>query len=175
MLKKPEVLIKDDERKVLYELLKDSSQSVNVIAKKLGFSRQKVWRIIGHLEQNGTIWGFTVVMDENKIKKKSYMVLIKRTTEPPSEELTNKIIKRDIETTAKKLGIIIDSSFYVHGIYDWIICFSAEDIADAKKFCDILLRMYPKFISDIHILETLFWVQKHGMSNPKREKLKEFL
>jgi DNA-binding Lrp family transcriptional regulator len=168
-------LIKEDERKVLNELLKDSSKSVNVIAKKLGFSRQKVWRVIKQLEKNNTIWGFTAVVNEKKIGQKSYMVLIRRTTEPLSVELTSKIIKRNIEPAAKKLGVMIDSSFYVHGMYDWIICFSAEDIADAKQFGDVLLRAYPGYIADIQILETLFWIQKHGRINPEREKLKEFL
>jgi len=175
MSKKPEVLIKEDEKKVLYELLKDSSQSVNVIAKKLGFSRQKVWRIIKHLENNGTIWGFTAVVDERKIKQKSYMILIRRTTEPLKEELANKIIKRNIEPSAKKLGVTIDSSFYVHGMYDWIICFYAEDISNAKQFCDVVLRAYPGYIADTQLLETLFWVKKQGMNNPGKEKLKDFL
>jgi len=170
-----EKLIKDDERKILYELLKDSSQSINVIAKKLGFSRQKVWRIIRQLEKNNTIWGFTAVIDEKKIKKKSYIILIKRTTEPLSEELTSNIIKRNIEPAAKKLGAVIDSSFYVHGIYDWVICLLAEDIANAKQFCDVLLRSYPGYIADIQILETLFCMQKHGINNPEGKKLKEFL
>ena len=175
MPKKAETLIKEGGKKVLHELLKDSSQSVNVIAKKLGFSRQKVWRVIKQLEKNNTIWGFTAVVNEKKIGQKSYMVLIRRTTEPLSEELTSKIIKRNIEPAAKKLGVVIDSSFYVHGIYDWIICFSAEDIADAKHFGDILLRTYPGHIADLQILETLFWIKKHGVTNPEKEKLKEFL
>ena len=175
MPKKAETLIKEDERKVLHELLKDSSQSVNVIAKKLGFSRQKVWRIIKQLEKNNTIWGFTAVADEKKIGQKSYMVLIRRTTEPLGEELTSKIIKRDVEPAAELLGVIIDSSFYVHGMYDWVICFFAEDIAEAKQFCDILLKAYSGYIADLQILETLFWIRKHGRINPGKEKLKEFL
>jgi len=175
MLKKPEVLIKEDEQKILHELLKDSSQSINVIAKKLGFSRQKVWRIIKQLEKNKTIWGFTAVIDEKKIKRKSYVILIRKTTEPLTEDLTNKIIKRNIEPAARKLGAIIDSSFYVHGIYDWIICISAEDISNAKQFCDVVLRAFPGYIADIQVLETLFWIQKHGINNPEGKKLKEFL
>jgi len=175
MPKGAETLIKEDERKVLHELLEDSGQSVNVIAKKLGFSRQKVWRIIKQLEKNNTIWGSTAVVDETKIGQKSYTVLIRRTTEPLSGELTSKIIKRNIEPAAKKLGVMIDSSFYVHGMYDWIICFSAEDIGDAKQFGDVLLRAYTGYIADLQILETLFWIQKHGRINPEREKLKKFL
>ncbi|MGF3584564.1 MAG: winged helix-turn-helix transcriptional regulator [Thermoplasmatota archaeon] len=173
--KKTDILIKDDEQKILYELLKDSSQSINTLAKKLKFSRQKVWRIIRHLKWNGTIWGFTAVVDERRIKMKSYMILIRRTTEPLREDLANKIIKRNVEPSAKKLGITIDSSFYVHGIYDWVICFYAEDISNAKQFCDVVLRAYTGYIADIHILETLFWVKKQGMINPNKRKLPSVL
>jgi DNA-binding Lrp family transcriptional regulator len=175
MPKGARTLIKEDERKVLHKLLKDSSQSVNVIAKNLGFSRQKVWRIIKQLEKNNTIWGFTAVVNEKKIGQKSYMVLIRRTTEPLSGELTSKIIKRNIEPAAKKLGVMIDNSFYVHGMYDWVICFFAGDIAKAKQFCDVLLKAYSGYIADLQILETLFWIQKHGRINPEKGKLKEFL
>jgi len=43
MAKKPKESIEKDENKILQELLRDSSQSINDIANKLGFSRQKVW------------------------------------------------------------------------------------------------------------------------------------
>jgi len=43
MVKRSKESIEKDENKILHELLKDSRQSINDIAKKLGFSRQKVW------------------------------------------------------------------------------------------------------------------------------------
>ena len=45
-----------DEKKVVSELQRNSKESIDVIAKRCGFSRQKVWRIIKRLEKNKTIW-----------------------------------------------------------------------------------------------------------------------
>ena len=38
--------ITDDEKKIIHELQKNSKENIDKIAKKCGFSRQKVWRVI---------------------------------------------------------------------------------------------------------------------------------
>jgi DNA-binding Lrp family transcriptional regulator len=60
---------KEDENKLLSELMKNPKQSINTIAKHCGFSRQKVQNMIKELEANHVIWGFTTVYDEQKIGK----------------------------------------------------------------------------------------------------------
>jgi DNA-binding Lrp family transcriptional regulator len=55
MPKQSKKQLQDDEQKIIQELLRDSSQNINAIADKLGFSRQKVWRVIKNLEKNHTI------------------------------------------------------------------------------------------------------------------------
>ena len=55
-----------DEIKVIEELQKNSKESIDNIAKKCGFSRQKVWRIIKRLEKNDTIWGYHAVISEDR-------------------------------------------------------------------------------------------------------------
>ena len=47
--------IEEDERKIITDLQKNAKESIDVIAKKCGFSRQKVWRIIKRLEKNKII------------------------------------------------------------------------------------------------------------------------
>lgn len=175
MPKRAKYLIKEDEKRILFELLNDSDQSVNIIAKKLGFSRQKVWRVINQLKENNTIWGYTAIINEEKLDQKSYVALIRKTTEALNEDLAMKIIKRTIEPAANKLNVIIDSSFYTNGVYDWVICFSAENLVRAKQFCDVVLEAYQGYIADIYLLESLFWIRKHGKLNPEKHKLKEFL
>ena len=59
--------ITDDEKKILWELQKNSKENVEKIAKKCGFSRQKIWRVIRRLEKNKTIWGYHAVVDDNKV------------------------------------------------------------------------------------------------------------
>jgi len=174
MVKKSKESIEKDENKILQELLRDSSQSINDIANKLGFSRQKVWSNIKRLKADGVIWGYTAAINEEKLGTINYFALIKRSTHPLSEELTSKIIERDIERSAKKIGVTIENSCYTHGSYDWFIGFTAADVKQAKKFCEILKKTYLMYIADIQLLEGLFWIQKHGLLNPKKEKLREF-
>jgi len=174
MPKRSKESIEKDEKRILLELLKDSSQSIDTIAKKLNFSRQKVWRDIKRLKAEGVIWGYNAVISEEKLGTKNYFALVKRSPQPLSDELTGKIIQRDIEKTAKNIGITIENSCYTHGFYDWIIGFTAIDTKHAKKFCEMLNKTYLRYINDIQLLEGLFWIRKHGLLNPKKENLKEF-
>ena len=55
-----------DEKSVLEELKKNAHDSINEIANRCGFSRQKVWRIIKNLEEERTIWGYTAIVNNQK-------------------------------------------------------------------------------------------------------------
>jgi DNA-binding Lrp family transcriptional regulator len=70
MSKSSKEQIDADEKKILWELQKNSKESIDKIAKKCGFSRQKVWRVIKRLEKDKTIWGYHAVVDDNK--KRTY-------------------------------------------------------------------------------------------------------
>jgi DNA-binding Lrp family transcriptional regulator len=174
MVKRSKKQIDQDEKKVIMELQKNAKESIDRIAKKCGFSRQKVWRIIKRLEKNKTIWGYYAVADDDKLNVNSYLVLLKKTTQPV-EKLADIIISRDIETKAKSIGVSIDSSNYLHGSFDWEICFSAKDIKQAKKFCELLNRTYKNYIQELHLLERIFTVKRCGLHNPNLTKLKEFV
>jgi len=168
--------IRKDELKIISLLQKDAGESVDGIAKKCGFSRQKVWRIVKRLEEDNTIWGYTAVVDDKKIDARKYIVLIKRTPVPIKRELVDKIIKRDIERMAvkAKLQINLENSYFVNGVYDWIICFTARDVTDAKKFCEKLNTAYTGHIADLQLLEVLFPVKTQGILNPHIEELEKF-
>jgi Lrp/AsnC family leucine-responsive transcriptional regulator len=56
-----------DEKKILSELVKNSNEKIETIAKHCGFSRQKTWRFIKQLEAKGLIWGYTAIFNEEKI------------------------------------------------------------------------------------------------------------
>ena len=64
--------IDKDEKKLLSELVKNSNENIETIAKHCGFSRQKTWRFIKQLEEKKVIWGYTVVFDEEKIGLKPF-------------------------------------------------------------------------------------------------------
>jgi len=167
--------IEKDEKKIILELQRNARGSIDKIAKRCNFSRQKVWRIMNKLEKNQKIWGYTAVADDEKTGVKRYFVLIKRTTTPLTKDLAEKIIKREVEKSAEAEGITIESSFFVHGNYDWIICFTAENIKYAKKFCGIIQNAYHGYIADLSLLENLFSIRNNNLLNPNKEGLKDFL
>ena len=167
--------IKDDEKKVIRELEKNSKENIDTIGKNCGFSRQKVWRIVKRLEKNKTIWGYTTIADDEKQNLTNYIVLIKRTNLPINEELADKIIVRKIEDLVPSSKVRIENSLYVQGKYDWMITFNAENIKQAKKFCETLNKIYQGHIKELHLLETMFSIRKQGILNPEAQKLKEFL
>ncbi len=59
--------IKQDEKKILSELVKNSKENIDTIAKHCGFSRQKAWRLIKQLEEKKLIWGYIAIFDDQKI------------------------------------------------------------------------------------------------------------
>jgi len=167
--------IDKDEKKLLSELVKNSKENIETIAKHCGFSRQKTWRFIKQLEEKDLIWGYTAIFNEEKIGLTHFMLLIKRTAKQLEKVTADKIVSRKIEDIAAELGITIESSFYVHGEYDWIITFTAEDIKQAKKFSDSVIMLHPGVIEKITIMQTLMFIKKHYIVNPEKTKLKEFL
>ena len=166
--------LEQDEKKVLSDLVKNSKENIDTIAKHGGFSRQKAWRIIKQLEEKKLIWGYTAVFDEQKIGLNHFLLMIKRTMERIDEKVVDIIISTETEELGKEFGVTIESSIYVHGEYDWILTFTAENIKQAKRFSDKLMTLFPG-TEKIKILQTLMFVRKNYVLNPDRKKLKDFL
>jgi len=175
MAKSSREQIDEDEKKILSELVKNSNENIDTISKHCGFSRQKTWRFIKQLEEKKLIWGYTAIFNEEKIGLTHFMLMIKRTTKQLEEATADRIISRKLEDLAAEIGITIESSFYVHGEYDWVITFTAEGIRQAKKFSDSVVALHSGIIEKITIMQTLMFIRKQYILNPDRKKLKEFL
>ena len=91
--------INEDEKKLLRVLRQNSRDSIENIAKNCGFSRQKLSRTKKRLEENRTIWGYHAVVDDEKLDRTRYMMLVKRSSQPVGDAI-NKITK----LTAGKKG-----------------------------------------------------------------------
>ena len=167
--------IERDEKKVLFELVKNSHENIDTISKHCGFSRQKTWRFIKQLEAKKLIWGYTAVFNEEKIGLEHFVLMVKRTTKQIEEKTADIIVSRKLEDIAANLGITIENSSYVHGEYDWIITFTAKEIKQAKKFSDSVIALHPGVIDKVTIMQTLMFVRKQYILNPDRKKLKEFM
>jgi DNA-binding Lrp family transcriptional regulator len=150
-----------DERKILFELVKNSHENIDTISKHCRFSRQKTWRFIKQLEAKKLIWGYTEIFDEEKIGLKHFIIMVKRTTKKLEETTADRIISRKLEDFTTELGITIESSFYVHGEYDWITTFTAKDILQAKKLSDAFVTLHPGVIEKITILQTLMFIRNN--------------
>jgi len=161
--------IDQDEKKILFELVKNSNENIETISKRCGFSRQKTWRMIKQLEAKKLIWGYTAVFDEQKIGLNHFMLLVKRTTKQLEETSADRIISRKIEDFAAKIGCTIESSSYVHGEYDWVTTFTAKDIKQAKKLSDAFVTLHPGVIERITILQTLMFIRKLYILNPEKK------
>lgn len=175
MPKRSRAQIDEDEKKVLKELERNSKERIDNIAKNCRFSRQKIMRIIKKLEKNKSIWGYHVVVDDNKMNRKRFFILLKRSQNPATEEKINIVVNRDLRQMATKLGVKLEESYYINGFYDWLMCITATDIKQVNIFCDSFSKVFEgPNISDICILEVVFPIERNGFDNPNRDKFKDF-
>ncbi len=174
MAKRSKIKVENDSLKVVMELQSHAKESIDELAKKCGFSGPKLRRIIKNLEDSHTIWGYHAVTDFERLGYHEYILLIKKTTRS-LDEVAEQIISRDIEKKAKELNVIIGSSYYLHGIYDWLFSFTAKDLRQAKKFESEFVRTFKNIIAETELLENIFPVKRNGVVNPSIKKIKEFL
>lgn len=175
MAKTSKKQIEVDEKKVIEQLQKNCMENLDLFAKKCGFSRQKVWRIIKNLERDNIVWGYTAIVDNESLLKKHYILLMKRNTQKINHKIVDVLLSREFEEVIAKLGITIETSSYVHGEYDWIATFLASDIIYAKKFSELVKTTYPDTFQKIDLVETLFDIKRQNIFNPDTKKLKEYL
>lgn len=164
-----------NEGKILTELRKNSNKSIGTIAKICGVSRQKVYRTIKHLEETSAIWGYTAIIDEQVQGLQKFIILLKRSNQPLEKKTVETIALSRLEPIYTELGISIESSYYVHGEYDWAIIFTAQDLRHAKKFSGLLVQYFPDLILKMNLMQILFSQREHYVFNPNPTKLVGFL
>jgi DNA-binding Lrp family transcriptional regulator len=156
------------------ELLIDPRRSLSKISKVLHTYRQKVWRTIRKFEQETVIWGYTAVVDEEKMGWKSFILLMKM--EPISNELADLLIGRVLDHAAGKLRARVIDSFYMNGKYDWIIVFAADSWATARKYYDSIRKEYKKYLTEKpELIDIVFPITRYGKINPQIEKIRDFI
>jgi len=159
---------------IIHALLTDPRKSASEIADELNTYRQKVWREIKKLEEKKAIWGYTAIINEEKIDWKSFIILIKM--KPISKKQVDLELRSLGENKPKKLNIRLLDFFYINGTYDWIIIFAAENWAAARKYYDFVRIKYRQFLREKpELIEIIFSLVRYGKKNPEIEKLKEFV
>ena len=167
--------ISEDEKKIIAEMQNNSGDSIENIAKNCGFSRQKIWRIKKRLEKNKTIWGYSAIVDDEKLDVKRYMMLVKLKHLPIDNEVEKNMIEGTIDKLGAEMGISVKDSFWLNGNYDYMVCFSADNLKKAKKFQEIFIRTYNRNISELQLIENIVTIKKDGFMNPKIIETKKLI
>jgi DNA-binding Lrp family transcriptional regulator len=161
------------EKKILDELQKNCRRNLDEIGKKCGCSRYKVAKVMKKLEENNTILGYSTIINPIKINLKLFILLVKRSSVPFDEDMI-KSIPTTLETVFKPhVDITIYHTLYLHGTYDWIITFSAENIPVAKEFCNKCYKFFSKYIDNLELLEIVAPFRISGFPVASPEGMKE--
>jgi DNA-binding Lrp family transcriptional regulator len=161
------------EEKILKELQKNCRQNLDDIGKKCGCSRYKVASVMKKFEENNTIVGYTAVINPIKINRKNFVLLVKRSPVPLDEEMIEKIPFTRETDFVPNVDIVNIATLYVHGNFDWILAFSANNISSAKEFCNKIFKYYSKYLDNIELLEIVAPFRMHGFIIPTDEEIKE--
>ncbi|MEA3559404.1 MAG: hypothetical protein U9R75_09155 [Candidatus Thermoplasmatota archaeon] len=160
--------------RILNELLKDPTRSLEEIARACRSYRQKVWREKRKLEDSGAVWGYTAVVDENAIDWKSFILLIK--LKPLTSDQAQLLINRHLTNAPGELSIRLMDTYYLNGKYDLCVIFAAQSGMTARKYYDSIRQEYEDYLEDRpEIIDIAFSLIRWGKVNPNVHKLKEFI
>jgi len=175
MTKSSKEQIKQDENKLLSELVKNSKENIDTIAKHCGFSRQKAWRMINKLEKSKKIWGYSAVVDTESQGLQKFILCQKRKKTPFTQKDIEELAKTQMVDMKNDIGVTAQSTYYIHGMeYDWVTIFTAKDIVQAKKFVDAINKRFPGIVG-IQLSQVLFTLREHYILNPNPMEMKNCL
>jgi DNA-binding Lrp family transcriptional regulator len=175
MPKSSETRVRQDEEKILEILQTDAKTSIDDIAKKCGFSRQKVWRIIKKLEEDKTIWGYSAICEQEPYNLKHFIMMMKRNTNPLDSKVLQEILTTLLDDLLPDLNIKMENIEYVHGSYDGLFSFYAPDLITAKKFSDRFKERFNQYVASVELLEGIFFIRNQGIRNPNLKKIINYL
>jgi len=168
------MLKKDQKEKrkqeLLHHLLEDPTQGTNKIAQKTGMNRRTIFQLQKDMEKDQTIWGYTTVVDEKKLKRVVYLLQFK--TKPFTKEFADLIFKRLTTHEPEKHGVRILDVGYAIGSYDVLIIYSAPDHETARQYFEILRAVYrDHFLNEPIISQMNSYFVKNGKINPNLKRI----
>jgi DNA-binding Lrp family transcriptional regulator len=165
---------KVEDSEIIAWLLEDPTRSLNEMAKSLNVYRQTLWRRKKRLEDEKIIWGYTAVIDENKLGNVIYLIMMKM--KPMTRGLADVIYRRVKNDEMRKTGVRLIDAFHVNGEFDWVLRFSAPDYATARRYYDALRVIYEDYLIEKPVIvDVNFILKAEGMKNPEIEKLHNFV
>jgi len=126
------------DRKILYELDRNSRQTFHQIAKKVGLSKDSVIYRINKLQREGIIKQFHTIIDTGKLGFISFRLYIKLQNTTPEKE------KEIIEFLKKQKNVTWLVS--IDGEYDLGLWILTKSIKEMNKLWKSILEKYNDFI-----------------------------
>lgn len=150
------------DRKILYELDKDSRQSFGSIAKKVGLSKNSVITRVNHLKEIGVIKSFNTIVDLGKIGFMQFRFYfdLKNLNQKKEQEIIEFLCSKKIVTQ-------VDS---MDGIYNLGALIITRDIVEMHELWDDLFDMYVNYIEKrlLTIVTRNFYYYRPYISGLKR-------
>jgi DNA-binding Lrp family transcriptional regulator len=156
------------DKKIVYELGKDSRQSYKQVAKNIASKKEVVAYHINELLSKGIITKFVPVFSLSRlgiISHKIYLRLRGLTSEK-EEKLMNELIKNEnVAWVAKSVGR-----------WDLLLGFYAKNIIEFSRIKDSILSRLSKYVEDYDItfIEDAFVLNRDYLIENKRRERKEF-
>lgn len=165
-----------DELQVVTILEKHAKESIDEIAKKCGFSRQKVWRIIKHLEEKKIIWGYSAITGTEKKSPLGdhFILLLTRSASPLDDSMKREVIFEKLDAYLPE-GVKIENISIIHGDWDAIVTFYAPNLICAKKVVQVMFERTGKYFKNYSLIEQLFPIRKNGFKNPRIKNLVDYI
>lgn len=171
-MKKTKEQIKEDTDKIISSLKKHGS-NLKQVAKDTGFSRQKIWRNIKRLEEDGVICGYSTVINQRKTDKRRFILLLKRKCIPFSDGI-DILDSSALQREAKLSRVEIEDVMLTNGYYDMVITVLAKSIVAVNSFNESLCYLFQALIDDIIVLDGLYQLQESGQEVVPIGEVKKF-
>lgn len=125
------------DRRILWELQRDSSCSQRVLADRVGLSQNACWRRLQALEKSGVIRGRTVTLDREKLGMGLVVFVMVKTRHHSAEWLA--MFRKHVSSIPE----VVDF-FRIGGEYDYMLKVVTQDMGRYDAF-------YQRLISGIEL------------------------
>ena len=162
MLKMGRLDLKD--RRIMYELDKNSRQSYQQIGKKVKASKEFVFNRIKRLEKEGIIENYLTVIDMGKLGYGNYRINLRL------QNTDSKVEKEIIEYLQKQELVAWMAT--VEGYWNINFWLLSKEIAEVDKFWEIFTSKYINYIAENKLTiftEIRYFSRNHFLTSKKNE------
>ena len=155
---------------IIQALLEDPTMSGAGMAKKLGITRQKLWKVRRMMEEEGAIWGYTAVCDPVSPGGITATILYQSKSLDMSQ--ARMAVDRVREGRHRREGVMVHNVFYLNGKYDIMSMISAPDLASARAYYESVREAFRDIqLTKPIMMEVAFPFIIGGKFNPGPERI----